>query len=129
MEMHTHVKKRNTLKKKCKHDTSVEPAAKQKKVELFQKPDLVLVVENKELHFNSQILKNASPVFRAMLESDFREKKEGRVELRDQKYDDFVEVLKCISPDKQNKITGNQSSIFSKYSLNKWKCVAQLVSV
>lgn len=88
-----------------KDDAFVQKDTEVIKVDPFPENDLVLVVENKKLHVNSQILKNVSPVFRAMLESDFREKKEKRIVLKDKKYDDVVKFLKCIYPFIQDKIT------------------------
>lgn len=92
-------------KRKHKDETSDEPDAKQLKVDPFPQNDLVLVVENKELYVNSQILKNVSPVFRTMLESDFKEKKEKKIMLEGKKYEDVVKFLKCIYPFIQEKIT------------------------
>lgn len=48
----------------------------------------------------------ASPVFRAMFDSDFKEKDKSEVDLPGKNYNDFVEFLKCIYPDKLNHITG-----------------------
>ncbi|KAJ8316333.1 hypothetical protein KUTeg_006347 [Tegillarca granosa] len=64
----------------------------------FPKGDLILVVEGKELYVNRQLLTEASPVLRAMLESDFKESTQDRIELPGKSYKGVVEFLKCTYP-------------------------------
>ncbi|XP_053386389.1 BTB and MATH domain-containing protein 38-like [Mercenaria mercenaria] len=67
--------------------------------------DLTLVVEDHKIPVLKAVLCIASPVFRAMLESDFQEKSKREIPLPGKSYEDFVEFLKCIYPDKMKKIT------------------------
>ena len=60
--------------------------------------DLTLVVENKELHVHRQILCSCSPVFKAMLESDFMEKCLSIIPLPDKKAREVQEMLNFIYP-------------------------------
>lgn len=73
----------------------------------FPKADLILVVEGKELYVNRQLLTEASPVFRAMLESDFKESTQDRIELPGKSYEAVVEFLKCTYPFLNYDITVN----------------------
>ncbi|XP_031563447.1 uncharacterized protein LOC116298985, partial [Actinia tenebrosa] len=68
--------------------------------------DLILVVEDQQLHVHRFILKMASPVFKAMLSSDFKEKKDAKIPLPGKKADDFVVLLQQIYPQSnRNSIT------------------------
>ncbi|KAJ8316331.1 hypothetical protein KUTeg_006345 [Tegillarca granosa] len=73
----------------------------------FPKADLILVVEGKELYVNRQLLTEVSPVFQAMLESDFKESKQDRIELPGKSYEAVVEFLKCTYPFLNYDITVN----------------------
>ncbi|XP_060586338.1 BTB and MATH domain-containing protein 38-like [Ruditapes philippinarum] len=67
--------------------------------------DLTLIVENHKIPLCKSVLCIASPVFRTMLEGHFREKTETEIPLPGKRYDDFVEFLRCIYPDKMQKVT------------------------
>jgi hypothetical protein len=53
------------------------------------------------------VLKSHSPVFRTMLESDFKEKDASYLVLEGKKYKDFIQFLQTFYPNKAQKITGN----------------------
>ncbi|XP_060570448.1 kelch-like protein 8 [Ruditapes philippinarum] len=67
--------------------------------------DLTLKVEDKKILVCKAVLCIASPVFKAMLKTEFREKGQAEIELPGKKYEDFVEFLCCIYPDKLKLIT------------------------
>lgn len=69
--------------------------------------DFTLVVENHKIHVSKAVLCIASPVFRTMFESDFKEKDQKEVELHGKKYDDVIEFLCCLYPDRQSSVTEN----------------------
>ena len=64
----------------------------------WEDSDLVLVVENQNLHVHSIILKMASPVFKAMLSGEFKEKNQQEISLPGKKADQFVDFLRQIYP-------------------------------
>ena len=65
---------------------------------------VTLVVENIEIHVNSALLTNNSPVFKAMLNSTFKEGQDKRIVLPGKKFTEFVYFLQYLhSP----KVFGN----------------------
>ena len=60
--------------------------------------DLIIKVEDTELHVNKGILMTASPVFERMLLSDFREKETNVVELPGKTLNGVMYFLKCLYP-------------------------------
>lgn len=78
-------------------------------IEAFPKSDLVLIVEGKELYVNREVLKKASPVFRAMLESNFKESIQDRIEIPETSYKAMAEFLKCTYPFINSHVTGKNS--------------------
>jgi hypothetical protein len=68
--------------------------------------DLTLIVENHKIPVSKAVLCIASPVFRTMLKGHFREKTETEIPLPGKRYKNFVEFLRCIYPDKMQKVSG-----------------------
>ncbi|XP_062596226.1 uncharacterized protein LOC134257646 [Saccostrea cucullata] len=66
--------------------------------------DIVFIVEDKKIHLTKSILIRASPVFRAMFTSDFKEKNESTVKFPGKKYEDFVLFLRCFYPGEHIKL-------------------------
>ncbi|XP_062580833.1 BTB and MATH domain-containing protein 38-like [Saccostrea cucullata] len=62
--------------------------------------DIALIVEGKKMYTAKSILSIASPVFRAMFSSDFKERNANEIELPGKIYGDFEKFLMCLSPDK-----------------------------
>ncbi|XP_053400203.1 uncharacterized protein LOC128557201 [Mercenaria mercenaria] len=60
--------------------------------------DLTLIVQQNKIQVHKTVLAVASPVFRTMFESDFKEKDQQEIELQGKKYEDFVEFLSCLYP-------------------------------
>ncbi|XP_062602768.1 kelch-like protein 15 [Saccostrea cucullata] len=60
--------------------------------------DITLVVEDKEIHTAKAILMCASPVFKTMFTSDFKEKTAQKIHFPEKKYDDFALFLLKIFP-------------------------------
>ena len=60
--------------------------------------DLVLLVEKKEFHVHRDVLCSYSPVFKAMLESDFREKRMEKIPLPGKSVQQVLEMLNFIYP-------------------------------
>ncbi|XP_045205535.2 uncharacterized protein LOC123557861 [Mercenaria mercenaria] len=69
--------------------------------------DLTLIVDGHKIRVMKVVLCLASPVFRAMLQSEFKEKDQAEVELPGKKHQDFVEFLSCFYPDKLEQVTGD----------------------
>jgi hypothetical protein len=67
--------------------------------------DIELQIEGKSIHLNKVVLKSHSPVFRTMLESDFKEKDTDRLELEGKKYEDFIEFLQAFYPNSSHSVT------------------------
>ncbi|XP_062598495.1 ankyrin repeat and BTB/POZ domain-containing protein 3-like [Saccostrea cucullata] len=62
--------------------------------------DIAFVVEGRKIYTFKTILSIASPVFKAMFSSDFKEKSSKEIELPGKTYRDFEKFLMCLSPDK-----------------------------
>ncbi|XP_053400198.1 kelch-like protein 8 [Mercenaria mercenaria] len=60
--------------------------------------DLTLIVQQHKIQVHKTVLAVASPVFRTMFESDFKEKDQQEIELPGKKYEDFMEFLSCLYP-------------------------------
>ena len=60
--------------------------------------DLVLLVETQEFHVHRDVLCAYSPVFKAMLESDFREKRMEKIPLPGKSVQQILEMLNFIYP-------------------------------
>ena len=78
------------------HDAEVK--VKHRYAEAWDESDIVLVVEDTELHVHYQILKFNSPVFSAMFSSKFIEAKERRVELPGKEIKYFIVFLDLLYP-------------------------------
>ena len=68
--------------------------------------DVVLIVEHEDYYVHKELLTNASPVFKVMLESEiFRDKKLKKIELPGKKGKDILQLLNCLYPH-GSRITG-----------------------
>ena len=76
--------------------------------------NIVLIVENKKIPTNKWFLSVASPVFKTMFTSDFKEKEAEEVRLEGKQYDTFTTFLQCLMPGGPVKLTGKQDD-FLKY--------------
>ncbi|XP_056016860.1 uncharacterized protein LOC130053545 [Ostrea edulis] len=72
----------------------------------FPPTDIELQVEGRSIHLNKAVLKSHSPVLRAMLESDFKEKDANHLVLEGKKYEDFIEFLQAFYPNTSHSVTG-----------------------
>ena len=83
--------------------------AKVKEINPFSEPwedsDLVLVVEDKRFHVHRQILSLHSPVFKAMLNSQFKEATANEIPLPGKKADEILSFLKQLYMKERNGIT------------------------
>lgn len=68
----------------------------------FNIPDelvnVVLVVEEKRLFVHREVLSVWSPVFMAMFSGQFAEREKMEIPLPGKRYDDIIDMLKCIYP-------------------------------
>ena len=82
---------------------------------LFSKPwqnsDVVLVVEEKELHVHSNILSIASPYFDKMFNGNFKESQTKRVTMEGKSLDLIEQMLKIIYPNMESEF-GNEITLF-----------------
>ena len=60
--------------------------------------DMVLVVEDRELHVHKWILTTQSPVFKAMFEGHFQEASQDKITLKEKEYKSMVQFLKLLYP-------------------------------
>ena len=60
--------------------------------------DIVLIVEDKELHVHKWILVTHSPVFKAMLEGHFKEANQDKITLKEKDIKKMVQFLKMLYP-------------------------------
>ena len=60
--------------------------------------DMILVVEDQELHVHKWILITHSPVFKAMLKGHFQEANQDKVTLKEKNYESMVQFLKILYP-------------------------------
>lgn len=71
----------------------------------WRSSNLVLVVEGREFHVHRDVLIVCSPVFEAMLSSNFKEKSAIEIPLPEKKADEIEQLLRAIYPDRELKIT------------------------
>ena len=68
--------------------------------------DVVLIVEHEDYYVHKELLTDASPVFKVMLESEiFCDKKLKKIELPGKKGKDILQLLNCLYPH-GSRITG-----------------------
>lgn len=84
------------------------------KKHMFSEPwedsDIILVVEEQKLHVHRLILSMASPVFKAMLSGDFKEKAAAEIPLPGKKADEMTDLLRQIYLQHQGDITSRKGS-------------------
>jgi hypothetical protein len=73
----------------------------------IKQTDLTLIIEDHKIPVSKAVLCIASPVFRAMLEGDFQEKSKTEITLPGKNFEDFVEFLRCIYPNRLKNVTGS----------------------
>lgn len=81
-----------TERKRQKLEKESDVPSKRKPLALFLPPDVILEVEGMQLHVRKQVLADNSPVFKSMLESEFKEKHQIKITLPEKKYED-VEIF------------------------------------
>lgn len=79
-------RKRQKLEEESDEQNKKKPSA------LFLLPDVILEVEGIKLYVRKQVLADNSPVFKRMLESDFKEKHQIEIPLPEKKCED-VEIF------------------------------------
>ncbi|CAB4031170.1 kelch 40a [Paramuricea clavata] len=71
--------------------------------------DVVLVVEGKEVHVHRYMLSMQSPVFKAMFNGNFKDSKQEKIELKDDKYETMLLFLQLLYP--PNMLDENKSDV------------------
>lgn len=74
--------------------------------------DITLIVEKHKIHVSKTVLCIASPVFRAMFRSDFKEKTKSEIQLPGKYYNDIVSFMNCIYPDRIANVTSKLCFFF-----------------
>ena len=69
--------------------------------------DIVFVIEGQKLYFYKQLLGLVSPVFKAMLYSEFKEKETRTINMKGKRITEIVMLLAWIDPAVTYKIQGN----------------------
>ena len=81
----------------------------QREGKLFSRPwkasSLILAVEGRRFHVHREVLVICSPVFEAMLSSDFKEKNAKEIPLPGKIADEIEQLLEAIYPDRKFSIT------------------------
>ena len=72
--------------------------------------DVILIVEGRKLFANRTVLALASPVWRKMFSSDFKEKNETEIPLPGKKFEDMHELFQCITPSVRKPVNGKTTS-------------------
>ena len=60
--------------------------------------DIVLVVEDQELHVHKWILTSQSPVFKAMFDGHFQEANQDKITLEEKDLQSMIQFLKLLYP-------------------------------
>ncbi|KAH3851153.1 hypothetical protein DPMN_093634 [Dreissena polymorpha] len=68
--------------------------------------DVTLIVENVRIPVIKATLMVTSPVFRAMLQADWKEKDQNEIQLPGKRLESFIPFLRCIYPDLKDRVTG-----------------------
>ena len=84
--------------------------------EPWKSSNLVLAVEDKKFHVHRELLIVCSPVFEAMLSSNFKEKFALEISLPEKKADEIGELLEAIYPDRDYCITKENCFFLLKLS-------------
>lgn len=75
--------------------------------------NVILCVENKSICVCGHVLSIASPVFKAMIQGDFKEGKEKTITLPGKTFSGIVHLLQCIYPNNLRKVTGIVTNFLS----------------
>ena len=90
------------------------------KAELFSQPwkgsNLILLVEGIKFHVHRGVLILCSPVFEAMLSSNFKEKSANEIPLPGKVADENVQLLEAIYPDRKFPVTKENCSLLLRLS-------------
>ncbi|GMT29733.1 hypothetical protein PFISCL1PPCAC_21030, partial [Pristionchus fissidentatus] len=62
--------------------------------------DCVLRIDDHRIHVSRQLLAVHSPVFKAMLFGDFKDKNQAEIEIKEVVYEEFIDLLRLIYPDR-----------------------------
>ena len=60
--------------------------------------DMMLIVEDHELHVHKWILSSQSPVFKAMFNGHFKEASQDKVTLKEKEFKSMIDFLKLLYP-------------------------------
>ena len=92
-------------KRKLENDSNGETKEKEPKklhLDVFDHPDelssITFLVEDKDIHFNKDLLSLASPVFHAMFHGHFKEKNLDKIPLPGKRHEDMVQFFTLIHP-------------------------------
>ena len=89
--------------------------------------DMVLVVEDQELHVHKWILKSQSPVFQAMFDGDFQEAGQDKVTLKEKECKSMVQFFKLLYPSSmfgEERVNLDDESVLSVLALaDEYQCV------
>ncbi|XP_062577714.1 BTB and MATH domain-containing protein 36-like isoform X1 [Saccostrea cucullata] len=84
--------------------------------------DIALIIEGKKMYTVKSILSLASPVFKTMFSSNFKEKNVMEIELPGKTYRDFENFLMCLSPNKcldfNDDVIGNLLPLAQEYQVD-----------
>lgn len=83
-------------RKRQKLEEESDAQSKKKPSALFLPPDVILEVEGIKLYVRKQVLADNSPVFKRMLESDFKEKHQIEIPLPEKKCEDVELFLRTF---------------------------------
>jgi len=90
------------------HQTEKETAEKHPFFEPWEDSNLILVVENERFHVHRQILSIHSPVFKAMLNSQFKEATAEEIPLPGKKANEILDFLKQLYLKERDGLTINK---------------------
>ena len=89
--------------------------------------DIVLIVEDQELHVHKWILKSHSPVFKAMFDGHFQEVGQDKIPLKEKEYKSMVQFLKILYPSSmfgEKRVNLDDKSLLSVLALaDEYQCI------
>ena len=93
--------------------------------EAWEQSDLILPVEEQQLHVHRAILAMSSPVFSRMFAGDFKEKNAKEIPLPGQKYNEIKEMLLVLYPTSWKPVNQNNYNVLltlaQEYQMTKLK--------
>ena len=119
--METYGKRQKMWSETSDDETNNETSdEEEEKRTIFRPTNITFVVEGQQLHLNKERLSENSVVFKAMFESNFKEKNMKSIPLHEKKWEDFEQfICSFYFPGYMCPITGNVLDLLTFQSILK----------